>query len=205
MRKFLKVLGIIILSILFLILSFILYIVISFRSWEKNFIANVNPKYMVEESLDLQEVIQGSIQEYILSEFDTEFIEFQPEQIGQVIYGTLSEILQDTPIYLSNIYIEPSRGAWGICGRFVAQEVQNIHVWICIDITKDNIQTAQLYLEDIHIQNISVSKIYPKAITLANQGLADALVTANENGFVGRIFENIELLEDKIVVKGSLY
>ena len=205
MRKVLKIFGIIILFILLILLSLILYFVISFRSWEKGFVANANPQYMVNESLDLQEVVQEGIADYILSGSDTEFIEFTPEQVGQVIYGSVSEILGDTPIELSNIYVEPSKGVWSVCGRFASLEMEKLYAWVCIDVAKDDVQTAQLYLEDIHIQNISASKVYPKAITLANQGLAEALLTANENGFVGRIFENIELLDDMIVVKGSLY
>ena len=40
---------------------------------------------------------------------------------------------------------------------------------------------------------------------MINTGIADALLTVNENGFSGRYLENIELLEDKVVVKGSKY
>jgi hypothetical protein len=55
------------------------------------------------------------------------------------------------------------------------------------------------------VEGIEVSKIYPEILTKVNKGIAEALVTANENGFVGRVFENIELQENQLVVKGSLY
>jgi hypothetical protein len=31
------------------------------------------------------------------------------------------------------------------------------------------------------------------------------MVTLNENGFVGRYLENIELLDDSVILKGSRY
>ena len=40
---------------------------------------------------------------------------------------------------------------------------------------------------------------------MINKGIGEAIVTLNENGFVGRYIENIELLEDAMVLKGSRY
>jgi hypothetical protein len=57
----------------------------------------------------------------------------------------------------------------------------------------------------VSIQGISIDRVFPSILTKINQGIAEALVTANENGFVGRTFENIELQEDQLVVKGTLY
>jgi hypothetical protein len=66
-------------------------------------------------------------------------------------------------------------------------------------------QTAQLYAIDFKIQGINVERMFPSVISNINQGIAQALVTVNENRFVGRKFENIELQEDQMIVKGSLY
>jgi hypothetical protein len=66
-------------------------------------------------------------------------------------------------------------------------------------------QTAQLYVTDFKMQGINIGRVFPSVISNINQGLAQALVTVNENRFVGRKFENIELQEDRMIVKGSLY
>jgi hypothetical protein len=66
-------------------------------------------------------------------------------------------------------------------------------------------QTAQLYTTNFKVQGISVGNIFPSMVSSINQGIAEALVTVNENRFVGRKFENIELEDDQLIVKGSLY
>ena len=65
-------------------------------------------------------------------------------------------------------------------------------------------QTAQLYITDIYVGPFSM-RGYSKWVEKVNRGIADSIVTLNENGFVGRYLENIELLESNIVVKGSRY
>lgn len=205
MRKFFKILGIITLCFLLILLSFVMFVVIKSRAWEKEFVASMNSEYIVNHGSVLTDVLNEKIEEYIMSDSDTDFITFYPKEVSQLIYGAIAETVEGSGLIITNIYVEPSLGSWNLCGRFELRDLKNIHLWTCVDISKDNMQTAQLYIKDILVQGFSVGRIFPKVLTLANQGLAEALTTANENGFVGRIFENIELMEDKMVVKGSIF
>jgi hypothetical protein len=205
MRKFFKIVGIVLLTFLLLLLTFLLLIVIKSRSWETKFVSNLDTTNLVNEGSLLSDVMNEKIQKYILSTDDNDFITFSPVEVAQILYGSIYEMLGENSFSLTNVYVQPQLANWKACARFELKESLKMHSWICVDVTKDNIQTAQLYLKDIQIQGFELSKISPKLLTLANQGMAEALTTANENGFVGRIFENIELKADSIVVKGSLY
>ena len=169
------------------------------------FVDGLNPEYLVSEGVVFDDAINTKIEGYVLSGSDTEFVTFSPMEVSQLLFGSVSDMVGESGLNITNVYVEPSVGEWSVCGRFELVDVKGIHTWVCVDVSKDSMQTAQLYLEDIQLQGFSVSKIYPKLLTLANQGIAGALVTANENGFVGRVFENVELLEDGLVIKGSVY
>jgi hypothetical protein len=204
MRKFLKIIGLISLFLILILLLVVLFLVVSFRSWEKKFLEGMDNQYLVSQGLDFEQSITEKTEKYILSEDDTDFITFSTKEIASVILFTLRDITEGTGLEVTNVYIEPSIGLWKICARGKLSDI-NIHSWLCVDVKKDSMQTAQLYLNEIELQGIKISNIYPKALTMANKGIADSLTTANENGFVGRILENIELLESSIVIKGSLW
>ncbi|HCC68097.1 TPA: hypothetical protein DEP90_02750 [Patescibacteria group bacterium] len=205
MRKFVKIFGIVILCLLLLFLSFLLFLVLKSRLWEKEFVASLDTEYLVSDGIVLDDILNGEIESYILSEEDTDSITLSPTQVAQLVYGTLTDVAGDSGLNITNVYIVPAIADWKVCSRLELKDMWEAHIWVCVDVSKDNMQTAQLYLKDIQCQGFSVSKIYPKLLILANQGIADALVTANENGFVGRIFENVELMEEYLVIKGGLY
>jgi hypothetical protein len=205
MSKVLKILGIVFLSIILLFLFTLLFIFIKSKAWERNFEADINPEYIANQPEEFEESLNEKVEEYVLSQEDTDFISFTPKEVAQIVYGSISEMVEDSSVEITNIYVEPSVGIWKVCARLKLKDIERLKIWICADITKDNIQTAQLYITDLTVQGFSARKIYPQILTDINQGIAEALVTANENGFVGRIFENMELLENNLIIKGSLY
>jgi hypothetical protein len=74
-----------------------------------------------------------------------------------------------------------------------------------LDISKDTIESAQLYVSNIYLGNqLLPAKISNGLKEEINKGISDALVLVSENNFLGRTITNIELLEDEIVVKGSI-
>lgn len=204
MKKALKTFVIIILVLVIVFLLIFLFLFIKSKSWERVFQSEIQSQYLVSDS-ELEDEFTGRIEEYIVSNEDTDFITFSPQEIGHILFGSLEEMLEGTSFELTNVYIEPSKGQWKVCARTKSIDFKRVHAWICADVTKDSMQTAQLFITNLTVQGIEVGKIYPKSVTLVNQGIAEALVTANENGFVGRIFENMELLENELIVKGSLY
>jgi Na+-transporting methylmalonyl-CoA/oxaloacetate decarboxylase gamma subunit len=208
MKKVFKILGVVFLTLLILLLSVMLFLAIKSNSWKKEFQSNVNSQYTassVTEDSEKEKQLNEKIEKYVMNEEDISFVSFTPAEIAQVVYNSLSEMTEDTGLDISNVYIEPSENLWEICALVRSKDLFNLNTWICTDISKDSMQTAQLYAIDFKIQGINVERMFPSVISNINQGIAQALVTVNENRFVGRKFENIELQEDQMIVKGSLY
>jgi hypothetical protein len=164
----------------------------------------MNPQYLVTDS-KLPEESEKRIDEYILSTESTDSLSLTPAEVGHTVFASLAQMVQESLVGITHLYIEPSKSVWNVCARAQLREAKNFNIWICTDIRKDNIETAQIYIDEIKVQGINIGTMFPSTITKINQGIAEALVTANENGFVGRVFENIELLEEELIIKGSLY
>jgi hypothetical protein len=201
MNKFLKILLIIILFFI-VVLAFLF---IKSKTWASEFESNINPQYLVTESTELETSLNEKIENYITSKKTTDFISFTPQEVGQIVKSSVIDIVGESSLEIGNIYVEPNNDLWTICGLVRFEKFFNINNWVCTDVTKDNMQTAQLYIQNFKVQGINIGQIYPKLLDTINQGIAEALVTANENGFVGRVFENIELEDNELIVKGSLY
>jgi hypothetical protein len=205
MKKLLKYIGIFFLVILTLVIIICAYFIIKSNVWANTFQKNIQEEYLVSEVSEYKNLFNDKIQNYVLNDNDVDFVSFTPTEVAHIVYDSLTDIVGDSSIAISNVYVVPAKGTWEICGLIFVEDYKTISGWICADITKDNMQTAQLYVENLLVQGINISNIYPPILVNINQGLAEALVTANENGFVGRVFENIELEEDKAIIKGSLY
>jgi hypothetical protein len=152
----------------------------------------------------LDKSVEEKIQEYILSDEEIYSVTFNSKEVGKLVYDSLQNMTGEGVI-VKKVYIAPSKRIWNICALTQYEELSWAEAWVCADVTKDDMETAQLYITTLKVEGIEVSKIYPEILTKVNKGIAEALVTANENGFVGRVFENIELQENQLVVKGSLY
>jgi hypothetical protein len=169
-------------------------------NWEKEFEKGINTAYVINqtgaESIDLG----GKIVEFTLSTDDVSSLELNVSEIGSVIYNTLDSYFGED-VNVERIYIQPSDSRWVI---YTDLMYKNFSVWISVDINKDNIQSAQLYTTEIKVGPFDVSDISDIKVKI-NKGIGEAMVTLNENGFVGRYMENIELLDDSVILKGSRY
>ena len=202
MGRFIKFFLIFLIT-LFLITSIIIVVLLIIgKSWEREFVTNINPDYLISEVDEFNESLDEKIANFVLSNQEVDFVTFSVQEAGVIIFDSIAEVLGENSFNLTNIYIEPSVGFWNVCARIDYIELERINFWLCAGFTKDDMETAQLYISDIYLQGFNIGIIFPNLITMINQGIADALVTVNENRFSGRYFENIELLKDSIVVKG---
>ena len=204
MKKFLRFLISTVLVLLISLLILIIFLFIKSKIWERNFQSTLNPGNLVSSG-ELPEEFNQRVEEYILSEEGSDFLTLTPQEVGHILFRSIDQMVEGSGVELTNIYIDPSKGVWNVCARLRLKEINALNGWACADVTKDEIQTPQIYLESLKFQGIDIGKVFPSILTKANQGIAEAIITANENGFVGRIFENIELLENELVTKGSLY
>jgi len=205
MRKLLKIFGIICLIIILLLATFIVYLMIKSSRWRKEFESSINSEYVVDQTSEIEERLNERIEEYILSGDKTDFIIFTPQEVSQIIFNSLTDITADGWIEITSVYVKPAERIWNICALMNLQGNRKLKAWVCTDVTKDDMQTAQLYITNLAIQGVDIGTVFPSILTKVNQGIAEALVVANENGFVGRVLENMEIEREQLIVKGSLY
>ena len=188
-------------GVIFLIVAiFIGYIFLRYQRWEKEFESNIKSEYLINGE-DVKKIdFVKKISTFALSMSDTQFLELEVKEVGSIFFTVLDSYMGDSTS-LERMYIEPKDSQWIVYSKI---RYEDISVWISVDLNKDNIQSAQVYVKNISIGPFPVSE-YTNWIEMINKGIAESIVTLNENGLVGRYIENIELLEDSIVLKGSRY
>lgn len=200
MKKILKIsISIFLLCVLLIaIVSFIL--VSNYKTWERRFERNINEYNLAILPYESDGSVEMKIAKFTLSNKNTESLILSPYEISSLILLTSKEYF-DKDITVRRVYVEPGNFRWNIYMEFVYKKYS---VWFSVDINKDDMQTAQFYITDIKLGNYSLGRYFDLVYQI-NTGIANSILTVNENGFSGRYLENIELMEDKIVVKGSRY
>lgn len=176
------------------------YVFFRYRNWEKAFESNMNVEYLIDDESIKEVELDERLVKFTLSLSDSESLILDIKEVGSVLFTTIDSYLGEG-LYLENLYIDPSDKKWDI---YLKLGYENISLWISFDLNKDDIQTAQLYTTSVRLGPFEISR-YTDLVDMINKGIGEAIVTLNENGFVGRYIENIELLEESIVLKGSRY
>lgn len=176
------------------------YMYFKYRNWEKSFEQDLNIDNLIDQDIAKSTDLGAKISTFALSAEDVEFLQLDISEIGSEIYNTLDSYLGDKLI-LEKIYIEPSNSKWVIYSQV---RYEKFLIWFSFDVNKDSIQSAQIYVTQINIGPFRISE-YVNWVDAVNTGIADSIITLNENGLVGRYIENIELLNNSVVLKGSRY
>jgi hypothetical protein len=188
----------VLLIIFALIVGILAYPTISYLLWQKQFQAKIPEMICATNSSEIIP-LDDKFKNFVTSEDLVTSIELSPEETLSLLRST--DIINGGDI--NNICIEPNKGVWNIYANI---SLQGINMpWLRFDISKDTMETAQLYVSDMYVGSILVSEKFSNGIKeQLNKGISDALVLVNENSFLGRKIQNIELLQDKIVIKGTL-
>lgn len=186
--------------IVLIVLLIVGYIFLRYRNWQKEFEGNIQSEYLMEEESIKEIDFNDKVSDFALSMSDTEFLELDAKEVGSVIFSVLDSYI-GKDVNLEKIYITPSDGKWLI---YANVRYQDFSVWVSTDVNKDDIQSAQIYITEINVGPFSIGK-YINWIDMINKGIGESIVTLNENGLVGRYIENIELLNESVVLKGSRY
>jgi len=185
--------------VLFLtIIGILAYPVISYLVWQKQLKSQMPNMSCISNTSELL-TLDEKFKEFVMSEDNISFIELSSKEVLSLLQST--DIISGGDV--KDICIEPSKGMWNIYTKI---SLQGINLpWIRLEVAKDTMETAQLYIPNIYIGNVLIPENMSQNIkTQLNKGISDALVLVNENSFLGRKIKNIELLSDKIVVKGTL-
>ena len=188
----------VLLIIFFLILGVIAVPVISYFIWQNNLqkeISQLHCKSNLSADISLDE----KFKDFVLSEEDVTFVELNPDEVALLLGNT--NIINGGII--ENVCVMPHEDVWNV---LVKVNLQGIPLpWIRLDVAKDSIESAQLFVSNIYVGNqLLPEQIVSSLKSQINKGISDALILVSENNFLGRTITNIELLGDKIVVKGSI-
>lgn len=196
MRLFKKIL-LLIFSLLFI---FLLLIFFMYRNWEQKTFSKDSGIVCFTDIDEATLNIDTKIEKFILSDSKTEFVTFTTEEVISVLK---SNIQVGESAQVEDLCVLSSKGMWSV---YLKYRLGKVPVpWIVLDIVKDDRETAEIYVKDLYIGGYLTPKIFSKKIIVEiNKGISDAIILVNENSFLGRNIKNIELLEERVVIKGSL-
>lgn len=161
---------------------------------ENHFNFDNNEYEVYSNSLDVK------IEKYTQSEEEVTFMELEIGEIAVLVNNTVKESLP-FELKISEIYIDPSEGEYQVYLHL--RKGDRYLPWVRVDVLKDTGETAELYFKEFWIGHLSMDDVGIDYFSdSVNDGYRDALYTVNENGFSGRRYENIELEEDGIIIKG---
>lgn len=186
------------LIILVLAIGIIVVPVVSYISWNSSFYKEI-PQMYCKLNITEEISLDDKFKDFVLSDEETTFVRLDPEEVITLLGNT--NIINGGEI--ENLCITTSKGLWKVYAKV---NLQGIRLpWFVLDISKDSIESAQLYVSNTYLGNqLLPTKMANGLKGEINRGISDALVLVSENNFLGRTITNIELLEDEIVVKGTI-
>ncbi len=168
----------------------------NYKTWENDFLSSdVEFFDFKNETVDLNE----KILRYNESEREYAFIEFSKRESLFLFSKALDDSLPDW-FEVEKTGLETSSGLWSF---FVKTSVWDFELpWFEILLVKDQVQSIDIYIEDIFIGNFSFKNSFLNStVEKANDGLKRAIRLVNDGNFAGRVFENIELHFEVLVIK----
>jgi len=151
------------------------------------------------EGENLEVIIEDKIKKFVLSNTRTDFIVLTEEEM---LHLFTDNFMEEGNIKTEDICLKPSKGVWQL---YLKSKYKKISLpWLVLDIVKDNIKTAEVYVREVHVGDLEFPTFLQSRVREdLNRGISDGIIMLNENNFLGRRIDNIELLEDKVVFKGT--
>ncbi len=188
------------LVLLILLITFVsfLYILLSnsYKQWEVGFVeSDLEFLDYQNESVDLEE----KILDYNASDSEYAFIEFTKKESLFLLTQSLDESLPDW-IEIQKTALDTSEGRWEF---FVKSKIANSSLpWVQIVFVKEGFQSVDIHIADILVGNLSFKNFNLDIIVEnANRGLERGIQLVNDGNFAGRVFVNIELTQDSLIIR----
>lgn len=144
-------------------------------------------------------VIEDKIKKFALSDTKTDFVVLTE---NEMLYLFLENFTNEGDVKVEDICLKPSKGIWQL---YLKTKYEKISLpWLVLDIVKDNIETAEVYVREVHLGDLEFPAFLESWVRDdLNRGISDGIIMLNENNFLGRRIDNIELLEDRVIFKGT--
>lgn len=179
------------------VVGFVSYI--KYSKWEDDELSKQNITCMSDITVE-SSVVEDKIKKFTLSDTRTDFIVLTESEMLYLLEENFAE--EGGDISVEDICLKPSQGVWQL---YLKAKYKGIPIpWLILDIVKDNIETAEVYVGQLHVGGLELPKFLESRLRGdLNRGISDGIIMLNENNFLGRRIDNIELLEDRIVFKGT--
>lgn len=133
---------------------------------------------------------------------ELDFVEFSDEEfillINEIVETSLPEGYS-----IDRYYIDSNDGSWDIYVQL--RRGETVLPWLIFTLSKDDIETAELFVADIKVGDRSISDIGLQfVIDDINEGYSEAILTINESYLTKRRWENITLQLKNVIIKGRL-
>lgn len=186
-------------ALLFLFLFISLSSLYTYFNWRKNFYEK-NYILCTEDIVNQEFYIENKVKQFVLSNSENEFVELTREEV----LSLLSQNVQTAGgLEVQGICIDAEKSMWKI---YFNTRLNFLNIpWVRLDLVKENRETAELYVKDIYIGDMLIPQNLVKSMIVdVNRGISDAILLVNENAFLGRTIKNIELMTDRIIIKGNI-
>ena len=168
----------------------------NYKEWEEEFEnSEIEMFDFRDEGVDLDEKILT----YNEIEREHAFIEFNKEESLYLLSMGLDESLPEW-VDIEKTALQASRGNWRF---FVKSRALGLSLpWLQISLSKEDVQSVDVYVDDIFLGDLSFKNIYLNSIVdNTDRGLKRAIQLVNDGNFAGRVFENIDLTEDSLIIR----
>ncbi len=199
---FKKVFRILLLVFLFVTIALVAVDFVSYlgySKWEEEELSKQDITCMSDITVE-SSIVEDKIKKFTLSDTRTDFIVLTESEMLYLLGENFTE--EGGDISVEDICLKPSQGLWQL---YLKSEYKGISIpWLVLDIAKDNIETAEVYVRKVYIGNLNLPEFLEARLKGdLNKGISDGIIMLNENNFLGRRIDNIELLEDRVVFKGT--
>lgn len=177
-----------------------------YKEWQINFESRIGDNQILEladetRTWNLRESIDAKIAEFSSSKEEIDHVEFTVEEIEFMLAEKISSSLPEG-LEVNRIYIDAADGEWVVYLK-IATTAGNELPWLAMKIRKADFESPKLTVRSISIGGFDFAD-YGLGFIVddVNSGYTEALNLVNENEFTGRRYENIELEDDQVIIKG---
>lgn len=170
-------------------------------SWEREILGSDSDVICLNNLSKEDLEISNKVEKFVMSKNRVETISFSPGEVANIIK---ENIQLGEGMEIQEICILPSDSIWEIYLKGNMNKIALL--WVVFDLVKDERETAELYVRKFMIGKYNLPfGLEQRVVTNINKGVSEALILINENRFLSREIKNIELLQEKIVIKGLSY
>lgn len=191
--------------IIILLLVLMIFILVSqYRSYAEEITSGSDQSYLITEdsiSEDERADLQTKLQNFQEEAETTTFIVFTPRELGVLIYDVIAQQI-DEPTSLDAVSIKPSENLWEMSFK-LSYENKSIP-WFSVQLFKEDQESAELYIPTIIVAGVDLKSIgLGFIVDRVNDGYREALLVTDEGSVTSRLYENIELTEDSVIIKAK--